>query len=243
MAEQPTAWRMAVLGWIAGAVDAVGYRLLGQIYISNMTGNTSGIAIAITGGQLPRAIERGYALVAFLAGVFVGTALAVERPARPPRSPRPRDPSPRLLGAELALVAATSAAIRALAPHGGPLAGSEWRFYVIAALAAVSMGIQNSAFMTPHHDGPYTTHITGALTSLVHGITRRVLGRGKPQVRQHAGLCAGFLLGGFSAMLAFDASPFAASVLPIPVLAVLLERRIHRARCAGGGPPPVTRSG
>lgn len=232
MAEQPTAWTMAVLGWIAGAVDAVGYRVLGQVFTSNMTGNTNGIGIAITGGDVLRAIERGYALVAFLAGVCVGAALAVDDAVTPPR---PRLPSARVIGAELAFVAATSAAIRALASNGGPLDGSDWRFYVVAALTAGSMGVQNTALMAPRRDGPFTTHVTGALTSLVHAITRRALGRGKPPIRPHADLCVGFVLGGLSAMLVFEASPFAASVVPVPVLAVLLERRVHRARRASGG--------
>lgn len=230
MAEQPTAWTMTVLGWIAGVVDATGYQLLGRVFISNMTGNTNGLGIAIAGGHLLRAVERGYALVAFVAGVFIGTALAIEPQAE---APTPRDPSPRVLGAELALVAATSAAILACASSGGPLDGLDWRFYVIATLAAVSMGIQNTVFVTArYHHGPYTTHITGALTSLVHGLTRRMLDRGEAHAGQHVGLIAGFLLGGFSAMLVFEASPFAASVLPIPVLAALLARQIHRARRA-----------
>lgn len=233
MAEQPTAWTMTVPGWIAGTVDATGYQLLGRVFISNMTGNTNGLGIAIAGGHLLRAIERGYALIAFLAGVFIGTALAVEDKAG---APAPRDSSARVLGAELALVAATSAAILAFASSGGPLDGSDWRFYVIATFAAVSMGIQNIVFVATQQDrGPYTTHLTGAITSLVHGLTRRVLGRGEAHAGRHAGLFAGFLFGGFSATLVFEASPFAASVLPIPVLAVLLERRMHRARRAGGG--------
>lgn len=233
MTEQPTAWTMAVLGWIAGVVDATGYQLLGRVFISNMTGNTNGIGIAIAGGHFLRAIERGYALVAFLVGALIGTALAVETRAD---APTPRDSSVRVLGAELALVAATSAAIFAFARGGGPLDGSDWRFYVVAAFAAVSMGIQNIVFVATQQDrGPYTTHLTGAITSLMHGIARRMLGRGEAHARQHASLFAGFLLGGFSAAFVFDASPFAASVLPIPVLAVLLERRIHRARRARGG--------
>jgi uncharacterized membrane protein YoaK (UPF0700 family) len=133
------------------------------------------------------------------------------------------------LGAALAFATATSASIIAFAPRGAPLAGSDWRFYVIAALAAISMGIQNTVLLTTRADhGPFTTHITGALTSLVHGVARRARGRGPSHAGGHASLCVGFLAGGLGTMVVFDENPIVASLMPLPILAILLIRSSHR---------------
>ena len=206
---------MAVLGGIAGAVDAVAYQVLGHVYVSNMTGNTDGFGIALLEGHVAHAIERGFTLLAFLAGVFLGTALVKVA---------------RIFLVELALATGTFAAIAAFAAHGGPLGASDWQFYVVAALAAISMGVQNIALLSEQGDGPFTTHLTGALTSLAHGVARRVLGRGEPEHRTHAALFAGFLGGGVLAMFVYGWSPAAAAALPLPALAVVAARRYRAGR-------------
>ena len=201
---------MAVLGGIAGAVDAVAYQVLGHVYVSNMTGNTDGFGIALVEGHVAHAIERGFTLVAFLGGVFLGTALAKRA---------------RIFIVELALATGTFSAIAAFAARGAPLGADDWRFYVIAALAATSMGVQNIALLSERGDGPFTTHLTGALTSLAHGVARRVLGRGEPEHRTHAALFGGFVAGGMLAMFVYGWSPVVAAALPLPVLAIVAARR------------------
>jgi uncharacterized membrane protein YoaK (UPF0700 family) len=89
------------------------------------------------------------------------------------------------------------------------------------------MGVQNISLVVTSRDGPYTTHATGALTEIAHGVAQRLLGRRALELRSRAALLVGFLAGGIVAMLVFEWSAFAASLLPIVALAALLWRRLR----------------
>lgn len=219
---------VAVLGGIAGSVDAVAYHVLAHTYVSNMTGNAGTMGISTASGRFWEALQRGFVFVAFFAGVMLGVLLA-ERARRDHRAV--------LLALELALAAATALAILAFAPAGQVLRVENWRFYVVGLLAAMSMGVQNISLVITSRNGPYTTHITGALTELAHGVAERMLGRRTVELRHRAGLLGGFLAGVVAAMLVLEWSAFAASLLSVAALALVLGHRMWR--CAPSSTHPA----
>ncbi len=221
--EADTSARMvAVLGWIAGIVDAIAYQVLGHVYVSNMTGNTDSVGMSVAAGRFWTALQRGFVFVAFFLGVVAGVLVA----ARAAKAKR--DGWATLLAIELALAIATALAILAFAPTGSPLHGADWRYYIVALVAALSMGVQNISLVVTGRDGPYTTHVTGALTELAHGVAQRMLGRHEVALRSRVGLLVGFLAGGIVAMLVLEWSAVAASLLPVAALALVLWRRLHQ---------------
>ncbi len=51
-------WRIGVLAWIAGTVDAFAYLLLGRIFVSHMTGNAGVLAISLAERRFGEALHR-----------------------------------------------------------------------------------------------------------------------------------------------------------------------------------------
>ena len=77
---------LLALTFAAGAVDAVSYLGLGQIFTANMTGNVVFLALAVGERSLLTALHSVGALIGFCLGAIVaGRILA--RPPRPVRGP------------------------------------------------------------------------------------------------------------------------------------------------------------
>ena len=73
--EVPVTVAMAVLTVTAGAVDAISFLALGQVFTALATGNLLFLAFAL-GGQGSVPVERpAIALAAFIVGVTTGSAL------------------------------------------------------------------------------------------------------------------------------------------------------------------------
>jgi uncharacterized membrane protein YoaK (UPF0700 family) len=146
------------LTFAAGAVDAVSFLGLGQIFTANMTGNVVFLALALGERSVPTALHSGAALIFFSLGAIVAGLILTR--------PRPVGPWPRrvtwLLGGELACLA-TFAVIWALV-RGEP--GADLLF-VLIVLSSFGLGLQNAA---AHHlavPGLNTTVVTGALTGFM----------------------------------------------------------------------------
>lgn len=213
---------VAVLGWAAGAVDAVAFQVLGRIYVSNMTGNAGGVAISVARGRFWEVLQRGVVFAAFFGGVMLGVVIAAHG-----RETR-RDRRAVLLGIELALTTAMALAILAFAPTGGVLRAENWRFYVLALVTATAMGVQNISLVATSPNGLYTTHLTGAVTELARGVAQRMLGHREVVLRLRAALLVGFLVGAIAAMLVFAWSAFAASMIPVVTIALVLLHRLRQ---------------
>jgi len=149
------------LASVAGFVDAVGFITLRGLFVAHMSGNSVRFGVFAGRGNLATAAPAGAAVLLFVAGVAAGTVTA-ELAARG----RIRSVAATLLAVQAALVAAFMLYGAAVVSGGRVPRGSVGAFYVLAALAVLSMGIQTSALRQLGGRTISTTYVTGVLTSL-----------------------------------------------------------------------------
>src|SRR5690242_1095263 len=171
-----------ILSGVGGGVDGVGYMLLGGLFTAHITGNT-----VKTGSDLARLAFAHAAVDAFPIAIFVlgGFAGGVLRNALTGRVPRPRV---IVLAASMALLVAFVAAGAMLDGGGMPSPGSA-SFYLLAALATASMGVQNAA--KPVFAGrPVRTFMTGTMVDFGDALAAvaTTRGRGRREPFRRAGL-------------------------------------------------------
>jgi uncharacterized membrane protein YoaK (UPF0700 family) len=148
------------LASVAGFVDAVGFITLRGLFVAHMSGNSVKLGVDVGRGNLSAAAPAGIAVLLFVAGVAVGTVAAELASRR-----RLRSVAAVVLAIQAGLIVAfmaygsTQLTDNAIAGHS--LSG----FYVLAALAVLSMGIQTSALRQLGGRTISTTYVTGVLTS------------------------------------------------------------------------------
>jgi len=141
----------------AGFVDAFGYLKLSHVYTANLSGNTVLIGIKATGGQPSMALLHAFTIGMFLTGLLVSGVLielAIRRGFR------------RVLGATMVLEALLLAGFAGFSSTIADLdrGPSGWHLYALLAIAAVTMGMQNTSLRMAGILTVYTTHVTGAVT-------------------------------------------------------------------------------
>jgi len=156
-----------LLAWAAGSVDAIGFFGLDHVFTANMTGNTVLLGFSLGQGHGLAAISNVMALAGFIFGVALGAAI-VEKGGKP-------GVWDRRVTAALFLEALMLAAFTFLwhLTPGGPERSSA-ALYILIALSALAMGIQSAAVRRLNLPGVATTYVTGTITSLISGITRRL---------------------------------------------------------------------
>jgi len=168
-----------LLAWAAGSVDAIGFLGLGHVFTANMTGNTVLLGLSLGEGRSLAALANVVALAGFCLGVAFG-ALIVERDSN--RGEWDRPVTVALFLEALMLVAFTLC--WHLTPGGSERSSAA--LYTLIALSAAAMGIQSAAVRRLNLPGVATTYVTGTMTSLVAGLTRR-LHPARPAVKRGAG--------------------------------------------------------
>ena len=153
------------LAGVAGFIDAVGFITLHGLFVAHMSGNSVKFGVHAGQGSLSAAAPAGIAVLLFVAGVALGT-VAAELAARH----RIRAIAASTLVIQTALIAAfmlygRTVSAREVADHS--LSG----FYVLAALAVLSMGMQTAALRQLGGRTLSTTYVTGVLTSLTQEAT------------------------------------------------------------------------
>jgi uncharacterized membrane protein YoaK (UPF0700 family) len=148
---------LVVLTAVTGAVDAVAYLGLGQVFTAFMTGNILFLGFALAGGVGLSPIGSGTALAGFAVGAVAGSRLGAALSAR----------RRRWLFASATLAAALLVAA-ALTAIGLRPAGQdpETRHYIVTALIALAMGLR-SATMWRLGAVLNTTLVTGTLVTLI----------------------------------------------------------------------------
>ncbi len=150
------------LSWVAGFVDLVGYLKLDHILNANMSGNTVELAWFGTQVRLNSAAPRGWAVLMFLCGLFLCALIHEAGIRRGVRSVAAIS-----LGLELALLIAFVLLAQQAHP---PQSGRD--FYLLLALPAGAMGLQNATLTRVGALSVRTTHITGTLSKFAEATSR-----------------------------------------------------------------------
>jgi uncharacterized membrane protein YoaK (UPF0700 family) len=203
----------------SGAVDAISYFGLGQIFSAFMSGNMVflGFGIAnIEGPILPIVL----ALSTFAVGSYVGLRITTRRTQEsglwPPR-----------MSLLLALVALAEAGFLAVwsATAGHPPTEIT---YVLIVVFSLAMGIQTAAVRSLDVQGVFTTAGTFTLVA-VTGILAGA--RSRAEMPRLVGVLAGLVGGAIAGGLLFLHARNYAPALPlvITILVILAGRTVHRA--------------
>jgi uncharacterized membrane protein YoaK (UPF0700 family) len=166
------------LAGTAGFVDAMGFRHLGGIFVSFMSGNTTRLGVDGAMADWMKAGEIAGIILVFVAGATLGALIGREG-ARERRA--------AILWTEAALLA-----IAALAGH--------FSIAVVGTVAmALAMGVENAVFQKNGAPDIGLTYVTGALVKVGHRLASALRGGDRwaflPVLLLWASLCIGALLG------------------------------------------------
>jgi uncharacterized membrane protein YoaK (UPF0700 family) len=235
------------LAGVAGYVDAVGFITLRGLFVAHMSGNSVKLGVSVGQGEFGAAVPAAVAVVLFVAGVAVGTITAEVGARR-----RVHSVGALVLAIQTALIVAFmlygATLLAGHTIHSRTLSG----FYVLAALAIMSMGMQTSALRQFAGRTISTTYVTGVLTSLTqegtnylfwlrdragrdeeHSFLSRVLGLGsrrdsRDAVRILAVVWLAYAGGGMLGSFLDSRLELWALVVPLALLLIVIARDLRR---------------
>ena len=204
---------LALLALASGSTDVMAFLTLGNIFTSAMTGNMALLAIAIGRGRLIEALLSFLALIGFMFGVAVATAVY-----NPGKGPARLVLRPLLL-MEIACLAGFAAGWyvvdRSLQSVG---------LYVLILLSATAMGIQGVSARHINAPGINTIVFTSTLVTIVMSVSGAVTRPSlHPPVRRNTVRQVGiFLAYGLGGLLAASLIWRGAGIIPwVPLVAVI----------------------
>lgn len=166
------------LSALAGYVDAVGFLSLGGFFISFMSGNSTRLAVGLSGASQGATVAGGL-IASFVAGVVAGALLG-----RIARRHRP------------AVILVLVAGLLAL---GSICAALGWQ-PVAVSLMAMAMGAENTLFEREGEVSVGLTYMTGTLVKLGQRLAAALSGGDRlgwlPYLVLWAGLVGGAIVGG-----------------------------------------------
>ena len=206
---------LAWLSLASGCTDVLSFLKLGDLFASAMTGNSALLAIALARGEMLPASRSLTALVGFMLGASLATAMRLVGRERQNATRSLRS----LLLMEIVLLAGC-AALWSASPD--PIQGEA--LYCVVLLLAVSMGVQGVAARHVNVSGISTVVFTSVLISMAMSITTRLVGRANPsapaaETRQPVSTFAAYLVG--AALAAVMVSHALGWLLWVPMAAVL----------------------
>ena len=193
-----------------GAVDAVSFLALGNVFSSVITGNLVLLGLAAGTGRPELAVHSGVALAGYMAGVAAGAPLAARRHDAAGTWP----PSVTVtLAVELVILVAFSVGWELAGTHpssGGQLA--------LLAVLAAAMGLQAAAVRRLGQMS--TTYLTSTLTALVAGL---VTGSKPDGMARSLGVLATLIVGAVAAsVLLEEARAWVPLVILVPLGLVIV---------------------
>jgi uncharacterized membrane protein YoaK (UPF0700 family) len=217
-ASRRTDLLLIFLTFDGGAVDAMTFLGLGQVFTANMTGNLVLMGIGVARGSGAEVFRSAVALVAFVFGAVAALRLAGLGPTRPWSTG-----FRAALGFKLLLQVTFLAGW--LAVSGRP--GTELEA-VLIAVSALAMGTQTGAVRALAVEEISTTYVTGTLAGLIGELAERT---GSREDRARRALVLAALLAGAacSALLVLYARP-AAPALPLAVTLLVLALDVNPPR-------------
>lgn len=160
-AEPKKVWLALALASVAGFVDAVGYITLDRLFTAHMSGNTARLGVFLGHGDLPAALPMVAAVALFVVSIALGTVVGELAARRGVRSI-----AAVILGLQAVLLAAFMF-YGSLVLHGEGVKDHSLRgFYVLAALAIFSLGLQTCALKQVAGKTVRTTYVSGVLTNM-----------------------------------------------------------------------------
>ncbi len=165
-----------ILTGLTGIVDAESFLSFGHVFTANMTGNVVFIAFAVAGVPGLSVARSGTALVGFLGGATLGARMALRVDTRDAM----RVVATALFVQTASLVAAT---VLVIGRDDWP-ANHQASLYVVIALTALAMGVQNATALklavpglTPNVLSAGGNVVVASLSCLTAGGRRRDIGR------------------------------------------------------------------
>lgn len=152
-----------LLAWVAGCLNALSFLGLGEVFSTNMTGNTVLLGIAIARGDTGATLRSSVALIGFCIGVFTG-GLCIEWQQKQPKW-TPHRIVVLALDAALLIMFTTLW----LAVGSQPFPDIKWLLLLCSTFA---MGMQSALTLSLAFPGVATTYFTGTLTNLMAGVAR-----------------------------------------------------------------------
>jgi len=152
--------------WAAGFVDLVGYVSLYGLYTSHMTGNTVSMARHVSELDWFGVVRRGWPIVAFVFGLMLGAVIYEAEKRRNIKVPFPPAIALEAVLIAIFIVAATGSHYKADIPPQP--AG---KFFLMVALLAVPMGMQNVVIRKVGGINVYTTFVTGSLVKFAESLS------------------------------------------------------------------------
>lgn len=229
-------WPAVLLAWIAGFVDALGYRALDRVFTAHMSGNAAAAGAQLGAADWSDAALRGLAIPAFLLGVAVA-ALSIRLRTRHQRRVR--------LAPAFTFELALLVAFIALCPQPHVPPGT-LHFYTLVWLLAAAMGVQSATLHRAGGRRVQTTFVSGMLARFgeesVAWLLRRVQPLRTDAAPHHgryalmaAGIFLSFMIGavlGSRGEIRYGAS---ALVVPSVALLVVIAEDVLRSRGSASG--------
>ena len=155
---------LGLLTLVTGLVDAACYLGLGRVFTANMTGNVVLLAFGAAGTQGLPVLGPTVSLLVFLVGATGGGRLAT-RLVGPATTPVSASARHRWLGITL-LIELGLVLTGGVVAIGLPVDGGSGRHYVVIALLAAALGLQNATVRRLAVPDLTTTVLTLTLTGL-----------------------------------------------------------------------------
>ena len=150
-----------LLAWVGGFVDAVGFLALFHLFTAHMSGNSVWLGTYLGVGNWRLGLHHLFPIPLFVLGVAIGTT-AVEVAHRR----RLRAPFVPALLLEASLLALFMVCGSAFIVGDSVRPATVWGFYVLAALPALAMGVQNATLRRVSGQTLHMTYITGVRNGL-----------------------------------------------------------------------------
>lgn len=147
-------------------MDGIGFIMLYHVFTAHMSGNSIAAAVHFGRGESEPAWHRAFPIPTFVFGVIIGAALCEGLARR-----RIRSVLAAAFGLETLLLIAFLLVAQWDQNTGGIPRDPAWRFYAVASLPAVAMGVQNAALRRVGAVKVRTTYITGMLTNAAEEAT------------------------------------------------------------------------
>jgi uncharacterized membrane protein YoaK (UPF0700 family) len=161
-------WVAVTLTWIGGYVDIVGYLSIYGLYTAHMSGNTVSMARSAVIFNWYDLARYGWAVICFVLGLVLGgiTFEAQRRNAL-------RTRIPLTLAFEFILLAGfvVGAGLTPAAPDPPIRPQPDPQYYLMIALLALAMGIQNVTIRKVGGINVYTTFVTGTLVKFAEALS------------------------------------------------------------------------